>query len=152
MIKSATDMNISKPPGSHRLWLFVLVYPLHILEEIRGVGASHGINLSLKQFFILSGAGSVLMVIGILLAQRFRFPQLLEIVFGTVFLLNGLSHIINCVVIRGYDSGVITGTLIMIPLGVMSLIRLRNSMRRLRYFAAVALGFAAQGIITILAL
>ena len=152
MIKSATDMNSSELPGSHRLWLFVLVYPLHILEEIRGVGASHGINLSLKQFFILSGAGSVLMVIGILLAQRFRFPQLLEIVFGTVFLLNGLSHIINCVVIRGYDSGVITGTLIMIPLGVMSLIRLRNSMRRLRYFAAVALGFAAQGIITILAL
>ncbi|HVS80999.1 MAG TPA: HXXEE domain-containing protein [Pyrinomonadaceae bacterium] len=137
---------------SRRLWLFLLVYPLHIIEEIRGVGAFRGINLSLKQFFILSGAACLLMVIGILLAQKFRFPQLLEIVFGTVFLLNGLSHIINSVVIRGYDAGLITGTLIFIPLGVTSLVRLRNSMRRLRYLAGVALGLAAQGIITVLAL
>jgi len=137
---------------SRRLWLFLLVYPLHIIEEIRGVGAFRGINLSLKQFFTLSGAACLLMVIGILLAQRFRFPQLLEIVFGTVFLLNGLSHIINSVVIRGYDAGLITGTLIFIPLGVTSLVRLRNSMRRLRYLAGVALGLAAQGIITVLAL
>jgi hypothetical protein len=137
---------------SRRLWLFLLVYPLHIIEEIRGVGATSGINLSLKQFFILSGAACLLLAIGILLAQRFRFPQLLEIIFGTVFLLNGLSLIINCAVIRGYDAGVITGTLVMIPLGVISLVRLRNSMRRLRYFAAVGLGFAIQGIIIMLAL
>ena len=145
-------MNSSNPSGSRRLWLFVLVYPLHILEEIRGVGASHGINLSLKQFFVLSVAGCLLMVGGILLSIRFRFPQLLEIVLGTVVVLNALSHIINCVIIRGYDAGVITGTLIFIPLGVTSLIRLRNSMRWPRYSAAVALGLAGQAIITLLAL
>jgi len=152
MTKPATDLNSSRPTGSHRLWLFLLVYPLHIIEEIRGVGAFRGINLSLKQFFILSGAGCLLLAVGILLAQRFRFPQLLEIVFGTVFLLNGLSHIINCVVIRGYDAGVITGTLILMPLGVTSLIRLRNSMRWLRYSAGVGLGLVVEGIITVLAL
>ncbi|SRR5229473_8002179 len=137
---------------SRRLWIFLLVYPLHIIEEIRGVGVFRGINLSLKQFFILSGAACILMGVGILLAQRFRFPQLLEVIFGAVFLLNGLSHIINCAVIRGYDAGVITGTLIMIPLGVISLVRLRNSMRRLRYLVGVGLGLVVQMIITVLAL
>jgi hypothetical protein len=137
---------------SRRLWLFLLVYPLHILEEIRSVGAPHGINLSAKQFFILSGAACLLLAIGILLAQKFRFPQLLEIVIATIFVLNALSHIINSVAIRGYDAGVITGTLIFIPLGVTSLIRLRNSMRWPRYLAAVGLGLAAQVIITLLAL
>jgi hypothetical protein len=146
-IKSATDMN-----SSRRLWLFLLVYPLHILEEIRGVGVSHGINLSLKQFFILSGVACLLLAIGILLAQKFRFPQLLEIVLGTVFVLNALSHIINCVVIRGYDAGVITGALIFIPLGVTSLMRLGRSMRWPRYSAGVALGLVTQVIITVLAL
>ena len=145
-------MNSSVPSGSRRLWLFLLVYPLHVLEEIRGVGVSHGINLSLKQFFTLSGAACLLLPIGILLAQKFRFPQLLEIVLGTVFVLNALSHITNCVAIRGYDAGVITGTLIFIPLGAMSLIRLRNSMRWPRYFAAVGLGFVTQGVIIMLAL
>lgn len=152
MTRPVTDLNSSNPPGSRRIWLFLLVYPLHVIEEIRGVGAFRGINLSLKQFFILTGAGCLLLVIGILLAQRFRFPQLLEIVLGTVFLLNGLSHIVNSVAIAGYDAGLITGTLILIPLGLTSLVRLRNSMRRLRYFAAVALGLVAQGIITLLAL
>src|SRR5712691_1771865 len=152
MTKPAIDLNSPRPTGSRRLWLFLLVYPLHIIEEIRGVGVFRGINLSLKQFFILSGAACILMGIGILLAQRFRFPQLLEVVFGTVFLLNGLSHIINCAVIRGYDAGVITGTLIMIPLGVISLVRLRNSMRRLRYLVGVGLGLVVQMIITVLAL
>ncbi len=137
---------------SRRLWLFLLVYPIHIIEEIRGVGALHSINLSLSHFFFLSSAGLILMIIGIFLAQRFRFPQLLEIVFGAVFVLNGLSHIINSVVIRGYDAGLITGTLILIPLGVMSLVSLRSSMGRLRYLTGVALGLVAQGIITILAL
>src|SRR5712691_7265290 len=107
MTKPATDLNSSRPTRSRRLWLFLLVYPLHVIEEIRGVGAFRGINLSLKQFFILTGAGCLLLVIGILLAQRFRFPELLEIVLGTVFLVNGLSHIINSVVIAGYDAGLI---------------------------------------------
>src|SRR5947199_3409366 len=146
MTKAETNLITYQPSGSRRLWLFVLVYPLHILEELRGVGVSHGINLSLKQFLVLSGAGCLLMVAGILLSIRFRFPQLLEIVFGTVVVLNALSHITNCIVIRGYDAGVITGTLIFIPLGVTSLIRLRNSMRWPRYSAAVALGLAGWGI------
>jgi hypothetical protein len=137
---------------SRRLWIFLLVYPLHIVEEIRGVGAAHGINLSLSRFFIFSGAGLLLMAIGILLAQKFRFPQLLEIILATGFLLNALSHIFNCVVTRGYDAGVITGTLIFIPLGVMSLVRLRNKMPRLRYLTGFALGFVVEGVIIVLAM
>src|SRR6266705_1164753 len=129
MTKAEKNLVTYQPSGSRRLWLFVLVYPLHILEEIRGVGVSHGINLSLKQFLILSGAGCFLMVGGILLSIRFRFPQLLEVFFGTIVVLNALSHIVNCVIIRGYDAGVITGALIFIPLGVTSLIKLRNRMR-----------------------
>lgn len=152
MARPTTDLNSFNHLGSRRLWLFVLVYPLHILEEFRGVGVSHGINLSLKHFLILGVAGCLMMVGGILLSIRFRFPQLLEIFFGTIVVLNALSHVINCVIIRGYDSGVITGTLIFIPLGVTSLIRLRNSMRWPRYSVGVAFGLVGQVIITVLAL
>jgi hypothetical protein len=152
MARPTTDLNSVNHSGSRRLWLFVLVYPLHILEEFRGIGVSHGINLSLKQFLILSVAGCLMMVGGILLSIRFRFPQRLEVFFGTIVVLNALSHLINCVIIRGYDAGVITGTLIFIPLGVTSLIRLRNSMRWPRYSVGVAFGLVGQVIITVLAL
>lgn len=137
---------------SRRIWIFLLVYPFHVIEEVRGVGASHGINLSLRLFLILVVAGCLMMVGGILLSIRFSFPQLLEIVFATVFVLNGLSHIANCVVIRGYDAGAITGGLIFIPLGVASLIRLRKSMRWPRYAVGVAFGLVGQAILSVLAL
>ena len=151
MTAAATNPVPSTASQARRLWIFLLVYPLHIAEEIAGVKVFRSFNLSLKEFFILSVAGCLLMVFGILMAQRFRFPQLLEIFFSTVFVLNGLSHIANCAVIRGYHAGVITGTLIMIPLGLASLIRLRNSMRRRRYVTGLALGLLTQVIISLLA-
>jgi hypothetical protein len=151
-MKHATDMNISSPPEAWRLWLFVLVYPLHILEEFRGLGAPHGINLSLKQFLALAVTGCLMMVGGILWSIRFHFPQLLEVFFGTIVVLNALSHIVNCIIVRGYDAGVITGVLIFIPLGVASLIRLRNRMGWPRYSVGVAFGLVGQAILTVLAL
>jgi multisubunit Na+/H+ antiporter MnhB subunit len=152
MIKQADNMNSANPSGSRRLWLFVLVYPLHILEEFRGLGVPQGINLSLKQFLALAVTGCLMMVGGILLSIRFHFPQLLEVFFGTIVVLNGLSHMVNCIIIRGYDAGVITGVLIFIPLGVASLIRLRKRMGWPRYSVGVAFGLVGQAILTVLAL
>lgn len=137
---------------SRRLWLFVWVYPLHIIEEFRGLGVPHGINLSLKQFLALGAAGCLMMVGGILLSIRFHFPQLLEVFFGTIVVLNALSHTINCIIIRGYDAGVITGVLIFLPLGLTSLIRLRSRMGWPRYTVGVAFGLVGQAILYLLAL
>lgn len=134
------------------LWLFPLAYLLHVIEEYRGVGTLHGINLSPMEFLVLTSAAWLLMVTGIVLSKRYRFPQLLGVCLGTVFLLNGLSHILNCIVIRGYGAGAISGTVILIPLGTAMLIGLRNKMSRLRYGAGIALGVVIQGIVTIVAL
>ncbi len=134
------------------LWLFPPAYLLHIIEEYRGVGALHGINLSSTQFLVLSAAAWLLMIIGIVLSRKYRFSHLVGVCLGTVFLLNAFSHIINSLVITGYDAGVISGTVIFIPLGIATLISLRNKMSRLRYGAGIALGLVIQGIATIVAL
>jgi uncharacterized membrane protein len=140
------------PKSSHWLWLFAPAYLLHAIEELRGVGALHGINLSLTAYVALSSAALLLMIFGIAVAQRFGFPQLLGVCLGTVSFVNGLSHIFNSVVTAGYNAGVISGTLIFIPLGLATLVGLRNSMSWLRYIAGIALGLAIQVIATILAL
>ena len=145
--------NISSTLSTTRwLWLFPLAYLLHVIEEYRGVGALHGINLTPIQFLVLSSAAWLLMLTGIVLSKRYGFPQLLGICLGTVFLLNGLSHILHSIVIRGYDAGVISGTLIFIPLGTATLISLRNKMSQLRYCVGIALGTVMQLVATIVAL
>jgi hypothetical protein len=55
------------------LWLFPLAYLLHAIEEYRGVGALHGINLSPTEFLVLSSAAWLLMLTGIVLSKRYRF-------------------------------------------------------------------------------
>ena len=135
---------------SRRLWLYALAYPLHALEEIRGVGPSRGINMSLTTFFVLSGVAWLMLVIGIPLSKRLRFPQLMELILASVVIANAISHLVATITTRHYDAGVITGTLIFIPLGVATLVGLRNSMRLIRYLTAVGLGLLAQGAIMII--
>src|SRR6185295_8110730 len=108
-------------------------------EEVSGVGALHGINLSLDVFIILSTAAWLLMTCGIVLAQRFGFPQFMGVCLGSTVFLNGLWHIFNSLINGGYDAGLISGSVIFIPLGLAALIKLRNSMRRPRYIVGVVL-------------
>ena len=137
------------PKSPHWLWLFPLAYFLHIIEEIKGVG--HGINLSLDVFLILSAAAWLLMISGIVLAQRFRFPHFMGVCLGSTFFLNGLWHIFHSLIQRDYDAGLISGSVIFIPLGLTTLIGLRNSMRGQRYIVGVVVGMVIQTIATILA-
>jgi hypothetical protein len=135
-----------------RLWLFPAAYLVHIVEETWGVGVPHGINLSLVQFFVLSGAAWVLLVVGVLLARRLGFSQFLQVCLATVFLLNGFSHIFNSARFAMYDAGVISGTLIFIPLGALTLFALRNAMARRRYFVGIVLGLLMQAAAFVLAM
>lgn len=137
------------PKSQHWLWLFPLAYFLHIIEEIKGVG--HEINLSLDVFLILSAAAWLLMICGIVLAQRFGFPNFMGVCLGSTFFLNGLWHIFHSLTQRGYDAGLISGIVIFIPLGLATLISLRNSMRVQRYVVGVVVGMVIQTIATILA-
>jgi hypothetical protein len=139
------------PRSPHWLWLFPLAYLLHAIEEVRGVGALHGINLSLTAFLILSTAAWLLMVCGVVLALRFGFPQFMEVCVGTTFFLNGLSHILRSLLNVGYDAGVISGSVIFIPLGLATLISVKGSMPPRRYLMGVVVGIGIQAIATILA-
>jgi uncharacterized protein with HXXEE motif len=129
--------------------LFPLVYLVHIIEEVRGVG--HAFNVSLNTFLILSAATWLLMIVGIVLAQRLGFPHFIAVCLGSTIFLNGLWHIFNSLMNRGFEAGVVSGTVIFIPLGVATLIDLRNSMRRQRYMVAMVLGLVIQTIAAILA-
>ena len=150
MLTADADKTVSTPSLLGRPWLFPAAYMLHIVEETRGVGVPHGFNLSLTQFFVYSGAAWALMVVGVVLARRLGFPQLIQVCLGSVFLVNGFSHLSKCVRVAGYDAGVITGTLVFIPLGALTLFALRNAMARWRYFVGVAIGLVMQAVATVL--
>jgi hypothetical protein len=133
------------------LWFFPLAYLLHIVEEVGGVGVVPGINVSLNMFLVLSTAALLLMTGGIFLAQTFGFPHFMSVCLGATVFLNGLSHVIRSLVYGAYDAGVISGSVIFVPLGLATLISLRNSMRWQRYIVGLLAGVVIQGIALVFA-
>jgi hypothetical protein len=91
---------------------------VHLAEEywcggyLAHLSNTRGVNLSRRRFLLLAGLGLVLMVVGLILAQWFRFPQLLLVIFGTVVLANGLLHTISGLMAGKYTPGFLLGLLL----------------------------------------
>lgn len=135
-------------------WLFPITYLLHIAEEYwGGEGYSayllrlRGIQLSPTRFLVVHVTGLALMIVGIILARRLQFPNLLGVVLGSVVLVNGLTHTTLSLAYTEYVPGLITSILLWIPLGIATLMGLRRTMREARYWLSIALGVAINGII-----
>jgi uncharacterized membrane protein HdeD (DUF308 family) len=140
-------------------WLFPATYVLHLAEEYWGgdgytrhLAQTRGIHLSRLRFLILAALGFLLLIVGLILAQAFKFPQLSLVILGTVVLINGLSHTISSIRTRRYDPGLISGILIWVPLGIATLLQLKGSMHTSRYLTGVVIGLAIQGIVSLLVL
>lgn len=140
-------------------WLFPITYLIHIAEELYG-GAGYsayleglrGIHITPGRFMLAQGIGVVLMVAGIVLARQFKFSNFFNVVLGTTVLVNSFTHTIQTVVHGEYVPGLVTGLLIWLPLGVMTLVRFHRTMSRSRYGLAMALGAGINILVELLIL
>lgn len=144
--------------GTAWLWLFSPAYLVHIAEEYWGgkpadpsTKKMSSFDLTSTQFLVLTGMGWGSMILGILLAQRLKFPQYLMVILGTAVLANALSHTFSALATRRYNAGLISGLVIFAPLGATTLINLTDSMALRRYLSGVALGLLTQVFASLLA-
>jgi uncharacterized membrane protein HdeD (DUF308 family) len=140
-------------------WLFPTTYLLHLAEEYWGgdgytrhLAQTRGVHLSRLRFLIMAALGFLLLIVGLILAQILKFPQLALVILGTVVLVNGLSHTLSSIRTRRYDPGLISGILIWVPLGMATLLQLKSTMHTSRYVTGIAIGLVIQGIVSLLVL
>lgn len=137
--------------------LFPVTYFFHILEEYYGgEGYSayllrlRGILLSPTRFLLVQTIGLTLMIVGIILSRRLRFPNQLSVILGSVTLVNGLTHMILSLVYTEYVPGLITSLILWIPLGFATLVGLKPTMRKSRYCLCITVGVGINGIIELI--
>jgi len=154
MIFHQVDRKLSNTLTTLWFWLFPITYLLHLVEEYwGGEGYSayllrvRGVQLSPTRFLLVQAIGLTLMIVGIILARRFQFPNLLSVILGAVLLVNGITHTILSLAHSEYVPGLITSILLWIPLGIVTLLRFRRTMRKARYWLCVALGVAISVVI-----
>jgi hypothetical protein len=139
-------------------WLFPFTYLIHVTEEyVAGVALApspdkiRGANLTPTQFLVLQGFACLLLVVGMILSRRFNFRPWLLICLATVVLVNGLFHVAGSLRIAGYNPGLVSGVLIWIPLGVMTLVYLKRGMRPNMYWTAITVGILINVVVLVLA-
>ena len=139
------------------LWVFPITYLIHIAEEYWGgegypayILRLRGVHMSTTRFLVAQSVGVVLVTIGVILARRFNFPQMMLIILGTIVLVNGITHTATALSILRYGPGLWSSIFIWMPLGLFILVRFRNSVSRKQYWIGIAIGVGVNVVVGIL--
>lgn len=140
-------------------WLFPISYLIHIAEEVYGgegysayLERLRGIHITPDKFMIAHGVGLILMVVGIVLARQLKFSNFFNVVLGMTVVVNSFTHTIQTVIHGEYVPGFVTGLLIWLPLGGVTLVRFKKSLGSRRYGLAMALGVGINVLVELLIL
>jgi len=121
--------------------LLLVTYALHIIEEYSfgfpaWASAHTGLALTEEVFLRLNATFFVVMTACVLVGMLFAPAQWLVLPLGTVVLINGTGHLVASLLTWSYSPGLVTGTLLWIPLGL----RIIRAARLLWPFAGVSAG------------
>lgn len=138
-------------------WLLPVSHLLHASEEYLGdfpgwLNRVAGASLSSERFLELNGLFLVGITAVVVLALSARPLAGLLVPVATLILLNASLHVGGTLVTGVYSPGAITGVLLWAPLGVVLLTRLRAELSRPVFAVGVAVGLAAHGLISLVAI
>ena len=136
-------------------WLFPAVYSIHIYEEYWGgfpewISRFWGVESSGNSFLIWNVTALLLMIAGVLMVIKSKSYRWLLVSFSTVILINGLLHAIASVVTKSYSPGVVSGLLLFIPLGGITLLRGWRRINRRTFNAGLILGVGIHVVVVLL--
>lgn len=141
-----------------RLWPLLLpaAYGLHLAEEwlggFPGWASEHlAPGLTDQRFIVINAVAWPAMLVASIAA--IRAPSLRWLIAGlsTILLVNGVLHLGSSAVTGTYAPGVITGTLIYIPLGGWALRRAAREAPAAKTRVGIALGLAAHAVVILVA-
>jgi hypothetical protein len=139
-------------------WLFPLTYAAHVLEEWRGgdgfpawFSRLTGAGLTEARFLALNEAALVGMAVGVALAYAVRELRWLLVSFAAAVTINGLAHLTATLATRTYSPGVVTGTLVWLPLGATVLAAGRRALSRRAFAAGLVVGVVLHAAVLVLA-
>jgi len=140
------------------LSLFPLTYVIHIADEYWSGGGysahlfnTYGIELSPSRFIRLQALGITLMIVGIVFAVMFSFPNTLVVILSGIVFVNSLIHIFRSLSIGHAEPGLKTSLLLWLPLGLLTLLLIHDSMSFPRFCFAFLTGAGICGIVELIA-
>lgn len=150
----------SDDKAEKRRWplLFPTFYALHLAEEywcgggfVDWMATTMGANISEPEFLLINGIAWPLILLAALMAIRDERLAWLTISLATIVLINGTAHLLSSIVTGTYSPGMLTGTILYIPLGVFGFRRSNRAASGRRFSTAVAIGILLHAVVVIVA-
>src|SRR5688572_24889425 len=140
------------------LWLIVITYVIHILEEYWGgegysahLLKTKGVYMSSSRFLVAQTIGVALMVVGVLIAKRLRFPNSLAIIYAATVLGNAVTHMVSSLRTFEYEPGLISSIVVWLPLGLLTILYFRHYvLNARRFWLSIAIGVLINVVIGVI--
>ncbi|MBL8751599.1 MAG: HXXEE domain-containing protein [Planctomycetes bacterium] len=134
-------------------WWFPATYLLHATEEYCTgetfpvwISRLANVHFTAAAFLWLNGIAMAAMLLAAGAATR--GVRWLATTLATVVTINGAAHFVGSFATWTWSPGVVTGSLLWLPLGVTTLVRTRRELPSRTFAGAAALGFAAHAIVS----
>jgi len=92
-----------------------------------------------------------MMCVGVWLVLKTKSYRWLLVSFGTVVLINGIVHAVASVLTKSYSPGLVSGLLLFIPLGTITLVHGRERVNRRTFRAGLIVGVLMHLFVVLLA-
>jgi hypothetical protein len=109
-----------------------------------------GMGISPGRFALMSGSGLLLMTVSVVAALRHRKVAWLAATFAAMITLNGLLHAIATAAFSTYSPGTITGLMVFVPLGSLTLLSMSRRLPRQQFVLAALGGVAFHTIVLLI--
>ena len=138
------------------LWLFVPAYLAHLAEEVfagfpEWIRLIVGRPLPMTAFIAINAVALVLLVIGIRIAIRRESAGWMAVAIAAVVALNALLHLFGSLVTGTYSPGLITGIVVYVPLGLLTLLRAWHQQASPEFARGVLAGVAIHAVVSAVA-
>ncbi len=144
-----------RSPRPACVWLFPLSYVAHATEEYycgdtfpAWISNVAGVHFTAAAFLWLNGTAFALMLAAAWLVTRAARPHPLMATLATIVVINGSAHAIGSILTSSYSPGLVTGTLVWLPLGAVVLRYESRELPRRAYAFGIALGAFAHAVVT----
>ena len=141
-------------------WVIFLpiAFLAHICEEWFGgpgfpawTQSTLGAGVSPARFVLMSGGGLLVMTLSIIAALHDHRRAWLAVTFATMITVNGLLHAIATAAYSTYSPGTVTGLLVFVPLGGLTLWSMSRCLPRHQFVLAALGGVALHALVLFIA-
>jgi hypothetical protein len=140
------------------LWLFVPAYALHLVEELwAGPGLPAwiallvGSRLPVPAFVAINAVAMILLIVGIRRATRTEDAGWIAVTVATIVALNAVLHLLGSIVTGTYSPGTVSGVVVYLPLGLLTLIRAAHQQDAAAFGRGVVAGLVIHAVVAALA-